>query len=254
MALSDDEREAMRAATYEAAFALLDDLSFIDQAVSKSAPSRSDVRRISGVLRRLLLEDHLTQVAGPRVGSLHFPIFDNRRTFEEIGAWFVTVGFAPFYGLNNGVFSSFHTERPDGEAFVTIGPENPTIRDVKRDTLLSDRVARLGELEISRADVLKFICYHDFGVHFSGDDGASFDAIRRFRNSMTFFVDEHGRLNLTRQDLDTERPRGALMDLAHAHTFSTAFFLIRSPSVRNLVTVLEAEIASAEAATKDRPN
>lgn len=251
--LTDAEKEEMRAATYEAAFALLDDLNFIREAVDKAAPSRTDVRRISGVLRRLLLEDHLTEVAGPRVGSLRFPIFDNVATLAETKNDFVSVGLAPFYGFNNGLFSVFHSEIR-GEAFFAMPPDERPVREVRRDGLLSDKVARLEGLEISRADVLKFICHHDFGIHFVGKNAAAFAAIKRFRNAITFSVNPDGMLQLTRRDLDTGRPKGALMDLAHAHTFSTAFFLVSAPDVQNLARVLEAEIASAEATTEDSPD
>jgi hypothetical protein len=97
MALSEDEKAAMCAETHQAAIALLDDLEFMREAISKDAPSRTDVRRISPALRRVLIEPHLLAVASPRIGRLQIPVADHRSAFETIDAQFLSVGFAPIY-------------------------------------------------------------------------------------------------------------------------------------------------------------
>jgi hypothetical protein len=70
MTLSDDERRAMIAATHDMALAMVDDLEHIRELLAKSEPTAGDIRRMSNVLRRILIDNSgdLRKVATPRIG------------------------------------------------------------------------------------------------------------------------------------------------------------------------------------------
>lgn len=55
MPLSPSHKEEMLAATRMAAAALLEDMQYIREVVERSEPSRGELRRLSGTLRRLLI-------------------------------------------------------------------------------------------------------------------------------------------------------------------------------------------------------
>jgi hypothetical protein len=97
----------------------------------------------------------------------------------------------------------------------------------------------------TRADLLEFIGYHDFGIHFAGRAEPKFKAIQRFRNVLTFTVQEDENLRVTNAGFDSERPKDALLDLVQAHTFSTAYYLVEAPDVGRLIEVIRREIADS---------
>lgn len=66
--------------TRDAAAALVEDMHHIREIAKEGAPgpSRADMRRLSAVLRRLIVEDDLQRVANPRVGRLKIPASDTK--------------------------------------------------------------------------------------------------------------------------------------------------------------------------------
>lgn len=262
MALTNDEKEAMRAATHDAAAALLDDLNYMQGALANRRPTGGDVRRLSGVIRRLLLDGHLQAVAAPRIGrmKLQVPDFEHRVTDTTFD--FITLGPAPMFGYtdHHGLLEFYRIDemgvvKDNNAVFQTAADVAPPMRDVTIQGLLSDRVIRVQDATISRADLLKFVCYHDFGVHYTGREEAVFGLIRRVRNILTFFSHPTGVLGIKIGDhMNPKKPARMLVDLAHIHTFSTGYYLAKSADVLTLKSLIESEIASAEGAAENSEN
>ncbi len=237
----------MREATYEAAVVLLDDLQYIRETFAKANPTTGDVRRISGVLRRLLLDGHLSAVAAPRAGRLMLQIPDNLLLFVNNPAPLIVVGFAPIFQMGVPFCEFVSVSDPiigaAGSTNLQLGKADHPTREVNIDGMLSDRIARWNGQFVTRADVLKYICYHAFGIHFSGKEDPAFDIIRHFRYILTFKRRGGNALEVVVSDPGRELP-GALMDYAHALTFSLGSYLVESQSVVALETLIEAEVAS----------
>src|SRR5689334_6608743 len=68
MALSEEKRQQLLKSTREAAVAVLEDLGHLRELVGTFPPDNAEVRRTSSVLRRLLVEQGIVRVSGPRLG------------------------------------------------------------------------------------------------------------------------------------------------------------------------------------------
>jgi hypothetical protein len=66
----EEKRLELVAASREAAAAFLEDLPHIRDIVAKNDPTRAEVRRLSAVLRRLLVERDIAKIADPRLGRV----------------------------------------------------------------------------------------------------------------------------------------------------------------------------------------
>lgn len=67
--LLPEQSQARLEATMETAAALLEDIGYLREIVDKPDISRADIRRISAMLRRVLVEGDLLNIAGPRLGK-----------------------------------------------------------------------------------------------------------------------------------------------------------------------------------------
>lgn len=242
MALRDDKKHALRARTLEAALVLVDDFQFITGTLAKPSPTTGDVRRISVILRRLLLDGHLKHVAAPRIGRVAIELPDNRELLYAAEGQFVTVGLAPMFGWSCLPFGLYRTfPEPHRENFLNIpSDESLSSRSVSVEGLLSDLVVRIDGQFVCRSDILKFVCYHAFGAHYSGQESPVFELIRRFRYSVLFSRHESGVLEISVGNLNRDA-KPHLMDLLHAHLFATGYFLATSPDVLTLIDAIKAE-------------
>jgi hypothetical protein len=247
MALTDAEKAAMCAATYEAALVLMDDLEFLRETFRKTDPTTGDVRRISVILRRLLLDNHLQIVAGPRVGRIRIPIPDDAERLQTADGDFVTMGVAPMFDAH--VFREYRVFFDKTGNFIQIASDEPIDgKLVTIDGLMADRVMRLSGEYATRGDILKFICYHAYGAHFVGKPIPSLNLLKAARYPMVWSRDDDGMLRLSIGNVNRDPPRHR-MDLVHAHAFSTGYLLTNAPDVLALETVIH-----AESAAKDSPH
>jgi hypothetical protein len=248
MALSEDEKVAMVAATHEAAHVLVDDLAFLRRVFAKPNVSSGDVRRTSVILRRLWIDNHLQVVAVPRFGKISLPIPDLRSQLDLPGD-FVTVGFAPMFGWPDRLFDHYRTSFDEGgKNFLELaGEASAPDRIVSIDGLMTDPILRFETEFVSRGDAVKFVCYHAFGAHLSGKDSRAFDVLRRVRYAITFREDESGAMVIDLGNRDRER-KEHILDFVHAHVFATAFYLANAPDVRSLEAIIGTEWGNGQGA------
>jgi hypothetical protein len=72
-------REDRLRLTREAAWAFVEDMKHIREVLSREIPDRGELRRLSGPLRRLLIDNggDILRVASPRIGRVHLVAPDN---------------------------------------------------------------------------------------------------------------------------------------------------------------------------------
>lgn len=83
MTLSPERQRQMLLDTREAAAAFVEDLAHIREALQRPSPSRGEIRRLSNVLRRILVDNDgdIRRIAPPRVGKIIFDVPDNNALY-----------------------------------------------------------------------------------------------------------------------------------------------------------------------------
>jgi len=82
MALSPANRQKLLETTREPAIALAEDVAHLRQFAGKMDPTASELRRLSSILRRLLVERDLGAVAAPRIGKILLNAPDNKPFYK----------------------------------------------------------------------------------------------------------------------------------------------------------------------------
>ncbi len=248
MALDEAEKARMSAMTLETAHVLADDLRFIRAVLIKPFSTAGDVRRIAVLLRRLLIEGELSEVAAPRIGRVIINVPDNKATIAASASeWrFHSANIPPMFSLPLDTMGSYSTGKidpnaPPGSTFVLPEPSGPNhkMRHVRIEGFLSDPVARHGSTLIRRSDVIKYICYRGHGVHTRGQEEPVFSLIEDARYIL--MVRRLGNaVELATRDLGDKPPtkQPDQLDLALLHLFSTAYYLCNSASVSELESLI----------------
>ena len=78
MALSSEQQTASILATHETAWAMVEDMAHTREVLSKPNVEAAEVRRLSNILRRLLIDNNgdLRKVATPRIGRVELIVPD----------------------------------------------------------------------------------------------------------------------------------------------------------------------------------
>jgi len=69
--------------TREAAFAFLDDYEHMAAIVSQVDPKKSDLKRASAIVRRLLVDGDLSRISAPRIGRIKLEAPDNNAFYKS---------------------------------------------------------------------------------------------------------------------------------------------------------------------------
>ena len=211
---------------------------------------------MSAQLRRILIDREILAVAAPRIGKIHFRVPDDQDVLAQESSWrFISghtarfrgaLGFKPF-------FFNGHRDQgvPSGQVdFISSAEYTTPARDVRLEVFCSDRIMRVDGEYITRDDVLKFVCYHGYGVHFSGKKLPIFDAIKKVRYCVTIqddrAVGEHVSTGMILAGIDAPRPKARnFLDIPLIHLLSTAYFLVTSTDVLALEEVIRLETEQA---------
>jgi hypothetical protein len=111
--LTDAEKAAMIRATHDAAWAMIDDFHYMRDIFSKTQPTAGDLRRMSGTLRRILIDNggDIRKIAPPRIGRLELMAPDTL-PIEKEGRkepWdLLVLGRAQVFGAGVGNFAFHH--------------------------------------------------------------------------------------------------------------------------------------------------
>jgi hypothetical protein len=246
--LTPEVREKLLSATREAAAAFIEDMPHIREIVNKANPDRGELRRLSGVLRRLLIDKggDLKDIAAPRIGRFTLlspdnkPVFKaaRKRPYEFFGSAGVAACGIYFRAAVVEKGSNAHRlENFDPDRTVALGHDN----------FLSQDVLCLQGKWITRRDAIKYIANIASGVHSGIVKTETEKAIARIRKSATYKAIPNA-ANFT-FNIDALYPNEPpfqyapdAIDPVLVELLAAAHFLELSPDIRRLETDIRAEL------------
>ncbi len=102
MSIPPDVQRKMRETTREAAAAFIEDMEHFREVLKRTDPIRGELRRLSGALRRLLVERDIAKIATPRIGRIMIAAPDNKpllKAGEKAPYLFVGSGGIDAFGM-----------------------------------------------------------------------------------------------------------------------------------------------------------
>jgi hypothetical protein len=175
--LSPDELASLRASTANAARAFAEDIDYFQRLIGHLETSRGELRRISGILRRLLVEKDVLSVAAPRIGRMKF-IGPNNKPFydaeKRIKILFFASGGAKIFGVDVKALALFNAGpvpplmTPDAYAKKQMDALHVSATqtvELRLDNFLAQKVLCYNGQWSSRRAAIKYIAQVASGVH-----------------------------------------------------------------------------------------
>jgi hypothetical protein len=254
MSLSPEHQAQLKAESYDAACSLVEDLAHMREVVDKKEPDVPEVRRMSGILRRILVERALSIVATPRLGRIELSAPD----LSVVYNFNKKHPIAFFSGANIKVFGqelssiAVHNYGPRNN-LASAGHDPYKVVMLRFDNFLTQKVLCLKGQWISRGDIIKYVANIGHGIH-SGkikpSDPPSFELIQATRSSvkieikngsvagtfhMAHFASGAPNYSLDRTSLDC-----TLLEI-----MSSARYLIISDAVKRLEEMIRHEMSGS---------
>jgi hypothetical protein len=250
MALSPEHRARMLAETKEQAAALFDDIQYLRAISVHPEQSPADLRRASGVLRRLLVERDIANVAAPRIGRILFSAPDNNPFYEaaeNAPFTFFASGGMEVLGVRfrTAIVDFNSSPRPQ---LARVNPD-ATVQ-LRLDGFLSQRVLCLNGQWVGRGDVIKHIANVAHGVHSGTATTAVDETISRIRKTVWYSKAEPpGGLSITFDIHSLQRIAEPVfhystnaIDPALLELLSTVSYLLKSEDVVRLEALIHEEL------------
>lgn len=246
-------------ATRQQAFTLLDDLRHMREVVAKMAVTSGDLRRLSNVLRRLLIAEagDLPKVAGPRLGralKVSAPDIEYlKANLDKRNLYLASLGASKIFGSRVETLSmSMNWIQPHlGKEERAVlkgqrGEPDQELKLVKLDAFLKQDVIFFAGQWYTRLAVLKHICNIAGGVH-SGDlITDEHKNLHRIRQLVSYFM-SGGSMGL-RMHADAVRVQTSQIDVNHhgvdlllVQVMATARYITISPDTAELEKLISAE-------------
>jgi hypothetical protein len=246
MGLSPEQREKMLASTREAAAAFLDDIDHFRQIVARLDPSPGELRRISGMLRRLLVERDISIIAAPRLGRFMFRAPDNKpidMAGRKIPYPFFASGGAAMFGAY--MRAAIVDRGPNRREILNLDPDKTV--DLRLDGFLAQHVLCLEGRWVSRGDVIKFMANVASGVHSGTPESSGDAAIARIRRSVSYYTaDDRIKINFDIGALFNADPpfrySPSAIDPVLFELLAAIHYLLLSPDTAKLEAVVSAEL------------
>jgi hypothetical protein len=258
MKLIEERRKELLAATREAAAAFIEDMPHIRDVLNRLDPDRGEVRRLSGVLRRLLIDKggDLRDISAPRTGRLTFSTPDNKPVYKadkkQPYAFFGSAGVAVF-GVIMRAAAIEATAKPQPLEDFHFDRCIP----LPMDNFLSQHVLCLQGQWITRRDAIKYMANVASGVHSGAPRDDIENTIARIRRSASYSlkVGPTGRqaagISFNIDALYPNEPpflyEPNAIDPVLVEVLATAHFLVKSPDVEQLESLVRAELVQFSA-------
>jgi hypothetical protein len=173
--MSPEKREHLEVTTRMMARHLLEDILYIRDVIVRATTSRAEIRRMSAVIRRVLVDGDLQKVAAPRVGKLLIQAPD-RKTFYKVAdrvqsIMFFASGGAPVHGvrvnallmLNAGNIAPEKMEKTSSELTSSLDASEKI--SLRPSNFLDQRVLCFDGRWVTRRSAIKYIANVGAGVH-----------------------------------------------------------------------------------------
>ncbi|ODR99652.1 hypothetical protein AUC69_08505 [Methyloceanibacter superfactus] len=253
MKLSPEQREERLASSREAALAFLEDMQHLREIVGKKDPSNAEIRRLSVILRRLLVERDLAIVSAPRLGRVMLVAPDNDPAYKAdrkspflffasgratvLGGWagaLFAVDVVPIFGRGT-------VELPKLDIDKTI--------ELRLDNFLTQRVLCYRGTWVSRKEVIEYVANVASGVHSGSLKKTEHVTLAHIRSSSRLYLkpDKTLHLELFAHGIDVDettfRHAPDSIDPVLMELLAAAKFLTASPFVAELEEAVGKELA-----------
>ena len=249
-ALSPDRAAELLSQTKERASTFIEDSERIRHILKLESITAGDIKLLSSILRRQLVDDDLAKVAAPRIGKLLLDGPDNKPFYrvseKKPYLLFVSGGNVALYGLI--IRASAIESGNDMTAVPDFDPERRVAMRV--DAFMAQPVLCMNGQWLTRRDAIKYVANVAGGVHSGAaisDEEVILSHIRRCGRYEV--VDGNFRLNFDAARL-TSSPVGppptfnyapTSIDVVLFEVLAAAHFLVESPSFAKLERVVRLE-------------
>lgn len=245
MSLSDTRREEMRRVTHDAAIAFVEDMDHIRGLIAQKEISRTELRHLSAILRRLLVEGDISNIAAPRMGRMEIKAPDNNPIYKNKNLNYLHIfvsGRANIFGWK-GVLIIWVTPPGVEGAGMFPGETNfdpsRTI-DLPLKNFLSQKVIFSKGQWVSRKAVIKYVAQVMSGVHSGAPKTPDDIFLDRIRQGNSVSKSKSGKSELWLRKRETAADNGGLVyrkdeiDMTLIEILATARFLAASPDIAAL--------------------
>lgn len=222
----------------------MEDMRHIRELLDNQSPSPGEVRRLSGVLRRLLVENDLRSIAPPRIGAISIISPDNNYVYHAARKQslfiFASGGINVFNCRFRAIVGS-EGNQPIDASF----DRNKTV-PLSIDGFLNQKALCFKNEWATRRQAIKYVANFASGVHSSTPITSEEKILARLRQFTKLSAHESGGAQISVEwsalvDTNLDTPfkwaRDAV-DLVLIEILSAAYFLSSSPDIK----VLEAAI------------
>ena len=247
--LSAEQQAKMLASSRESAAALIEDLVHLREIVNRVDPIRGELRRVSAVMRRLLVERDLAIVAHPRVGRFNFCAPDNNPILaanDKQPYLFFLSGGAQISGFRFRVISvgGESSHRP----FDDFNPDRTV--EMRLDGFLAQPVLCLQGTWVSRRDAIKYVANFNSGVHSKSPQTDEEKIMKKIQLCLEISASNNG-VSVTYNPNQIPNPLGADQPLGYSpesidplliELLAAIHFLLISPDLRKLEAIIKSEL------------
>jgi len=226
----------------ETAESFAEDVAHIRRLLVDLKVERGDIRRLSAILRRYLVEGTLGKIARPRIGKFKLRAPNNDPIYSAITADNTDVfisGGAHLFGFAFRAMCSAHPS----VVFKNFDPDKDI--ELKLDRFLTQKVIFWRGVWISRNDVIKYIANVAEGVHSGSIRSETEHHLSAVRNKWVVGRRDDGSTGLAYRPDDVLWNQGKLAFSANAidcvlvELFAAARFFVDSPSIIELQKAIE---------------
>jgi hypothetical protein len=242
MALSPENKKKLLETTREPAIALVEDVEHLRQFAGRQDPTPAELRRLSGILRRLLVERDLSNVAAPRIGKILLNAPDNKAFYKANNnyVFFASGGADAFGATFRGISISA------GASSRTQGAPPDRMVQLSLDGFLSQHVLCLKGQWASRNAVVKYVANVTSGVHSKTPNKEDEKLLSRIRSVVSYEpTTTFPRISIGFDAINTETVEftysPAKLDPVLLELLATIQFIVASPDVHKLEAAIAAE-------------
>ncbi len=260
--LSPERRQQLLEATREAAAAFIEDIPHIREIVNKPNLVRGDPRRLSNILRRLLIDNggDLRDIAAPRIGKMMLSTPDNKPFYkldQKQPYVFFGSGGATFFGANvRGAMQMRGSINPHfGEARALLpqfergfdGQQNVSL---PIDNFLSQRILCFRGKWVTRRDTIAYVANVGSGVHSGSPKAEAEKLIAEIRKAGSYsvangvFAMNFNASNMSPFPILTPfQYQPDAIDPVLAEVLAAAHYLVQSPDLQKLELLVRQELS-----------
>lgn len=257
MAISEETRIRLQFTTKDAAHAFVEDISDIREIAQRCNVGRGELRRLSSILRRLLIDNNgdLSSIAPPRIGKITILAPDNSPAYHDAKKNVFTF-FGSGYGAGPKEFGLPIRGScvRKGTLPPIVGLDNLATIDLSHDGFLSQNVICFHEEWISRRAVIKYMANIAGGVH-SGQPQEHIEELLKIIRHCTRYIIKNDNvhvefnMNTTINKIVNENYADPRIDPVLVEIMSACHYLILSPSIQKLEDFIRYEFGLPPVAT-----